>query len=237
MKKKYLLIFLSIFFLTGCTANYELDITENVVTEKVTINNMDIDFNTKEIYITNAMPVDNNLTCYLDYDRMVGPNEVKKEKNINYYNVQGTSDGLKANATMQIDEYKDSRLANMAFSSIHINNYDHYISIYGFDGVDIFNQYQTLDSFQVKITTDKEVIEHDADHVNGNTYIWDFIREDEDKTLYIEMDSLKVTKEKQEKKKEYNLNMTALIFFGTILIIAVIFILYVVFKRKRVNRI
>lgn len=237
MKKKYILMFLSIFFLTGCTATYELDINENIMKEKIMINNMDLDFDMKEIYITNAMPVDYNLTCYLDYDRLVGPNEVKKEKNINYYNIYGTTNGLKADATMDIDSYKDSRLVNMAFASLNINNYDHYISIYGFDGVDIFNQYQTLDSFQVKITTDKEVSEHDADHVDGNTYVWRFTRDDEDKTLYIEMDSSKITKEKQEKRKEYNLNMTAFIIFGTIGIIVALFILYVVLKRKRVNRI
>lgn len=237
MKKKLLFMMLGVFLLTGCTATYELDIQENRVQEKVSVNQVDIDEETKEIYVTNAMPVDYRETCYLDYDRVVGINEVKKKKGGNYYNIKETSSGLNATSKIPISDYQYSRLASMAFSSIHVNNYEHYISIYGYDGVDIFNQYPTLESFSVRITTDKEVLETDADEVDGNTYIWNFTPEDTDKTLYIEMDSTQVTKNKKKKQKEHDLNMTALIIFGTIGTVAVIFILYVALKRKRVNKI
>lgn len=239
MKKKLIILCFCVFFLSGCTANYNLDISKDTFKETLTLNNMSVSSKQLEIFTTNAMPVDFSKACYLDFDTDVEPSEVKEEKGGNYYKISplDNEDGLIAKSTMKLEEYPNSRILNTPFVSNHVNIYDDFISIYGFDGVDIFNQYQTLDSFKVRITTDKEVTEHDADEVDGNTYIWKFNRKDEDKTLYIEMDSTKVTKEKQEKRKEYNLNMTAFIIFGTIAIIAVIFILYVALKRKRVNKI
>lgn len=237
MKKKIVLMMISIFLLTGCTATYELDIKEDKLTEHISINNTELTREDKEIYTTNAMPVDYRETCYLDYDRLVLPNEIKKTKNGNYYDITSTEDGLEARSKIKLSDYEYSRALNLGFTSMHVNTYDDYISIYGYDGPAIFNSYTMLDSFDVVITTDKYVSDHDADFVDGNTYTWNFTKEDEDKTLYIEMDSTKVTEKKEEKQKESQLNMTAFIIFGTIFIIAILFIVYVGIRRKQVNKI
>lgn len=237
MKKKFLIICMSIFLLTGCTTTYEMKIEGDQVTEKITINNNELTSQTKEIYSTNAMPVDYRKTCYLDYDKVVGPNTVKEEKGTNYYDVEATVDGLFATSVMEIKDYQYARALNMGFTSMHVNNYEHYISIYGYDGPAIFNSYADLESFKVIITTDKFVSDNNADLIDGTSYIWNFTPEDVDKTLYIEMDSTQVTSEKQKKINERNSNMAALAVLGITILVLFVFGIYVSIRRKRANKI
>ena len=237
MKIKILLISFCVLFLSGCTATYELDITGNQFKETIYIDDLNLSSSDIQIFTTNPMPVDYRETCYLDYDRLVKPNEIEKENGVNYYDVKENNNGLIATANINIKEYKYSRPLNYAFVNMNVNNYDDYISIYGFDGPAIFNMYNNLDSFKVVIRTDKEVTEHNADKKNDNEYIWEFTPEDETKELYIEMDSTKVTTEKEnEKEKKLQIFVAASV-FGVIIAIAIIISVIMAIKHHHNNKI
>lgn len=237
MKKKYFFLCLCVLLLTGCNATYELDIKEDVFTEKIQINDMNIDENTKEIYLTNPMPVDYRESCYLDYDRLVKPNEVEKKSGVDYYNIKNTASGLEASAKIDIDQYQYSRPLNYAFVNMHVNNYDNYISIYGFDGPAIFNMYNNLTSFDVIITTDKDVTDHNADEVQGNKYSWHFTKEDTEKELYIEMDSTRIMQEKEKEKNEELQTKIVYIIFISLVVIVGLALFIIKIKHHRNNKI
>lgn len=237
MKKKLIILCFSVFLLSGCTATYDLEINNNTFKEKLTLNEMNVDKEQLEVLTTNALPVDYNKVCYWDFDTEVGPNEVKEEKGINYYKISPLDDGLTAESTMSLSEYPNSRILNTPFVSNHVNNYDDYVSIYGFDGVEIFNIYPELEEFTVNITTDKQVNEHDADEVKGNTYTWKFTPKDTKKTLYIEMDSTKVMKEKKNTKTTNDINFVSFIILGGILVVGLLFAIYMKIKMVYSNKI
>lgn len=237
MKFKIVLLAICTLLLSGCTATYELNIKENTFTETVKINNMNLTDDIKQVYLTNPMPVDYRETCYLDYDRLVKPNEIEKEPGINYYNIKESDNGLIATADIQLKNYKYSRPLNYAFVNMNVNNYDNYISIYGFDGPAIFNMYNNLDSFEVIISTDKEVTDQNADKVIDGKYYWTFTREDEDKELYIEMDSTKIANEKKKKEMDKLQSLVIISILIGISIIAFISFLVINFKHKRNNKI
>lgn len=237
MKVKCLLLLICTLLLSGCTASYELDISGDVFSETIKINNMNLDSDIKDVYLTNAMPVDYRETCYLDYDRLVKPNEIKKEEDINYYEISEIQNGLLAKSSISIEEYKFSRPLNYAFVNMNVNNYDNFISIYGYDGPAIFNMYNNLEEFEVIIKTDKEVINHNADKVVDGKYYWKFTPKDEDKELYIEMDSTKITDEKNKKKMDLIQLIIIISIFGLIAIIILIFILLGYIKHHKNNKI
>lgn len=238
MKKKFLLLCASVFLLSGCTATYELDIKEDVFTERIQINDMNLSEDVKEIYLTNPMPVDYRETCYLDYDRLVKPNEIQKQDDINYYNIKNSNtDGFIATADIQLGQYEYSRPLNYAFVNMHVNNYDNYISIYGYDGPAIFNMYNTLDSFDVIISTDKEVLDHNADQVKDGKYSWHFTKEDTEKELYIEMDSTKVQQKKQLEETERLQDKIIYIIFLVLVAIVLLVTLVVRYKHNKHNKI
>ena len=147
MNFKILLVSVCVLFLSGCTATYELDINDDQFKETIYIDNLILPNNELEVFTTNPMPLDYRETCYLDYDRLVGPNEVERKNGVNYYDIKENNNGLIATTTMNLIEYKYSRPLNYAFVNMNINDYDEYISIYGFDGPAIFDMYSNLESF------------------------------------------------------------------------------------------
>lgn len=229
---KFKLVILSIFilFLCGCNANYELNIKDNNVTEKLELINTGFSNQQIEVFTTNPLPIDKNIPSILGADETMMENQYDKLPGVKYYDINAHGKDMTVTGEMTIEEYKNSFLASQLFNSVNVNNYDNFISIYGYDGLFATTYYSELNKVNVKITTDKEVIEHDADQVEGNTYIWHFDKDTPNtKTLYIKMDSSKVTKEKKEKAEaQFSwilvgvfLGVFAFIIFGILLVILV----------------
>lgn len=236
--KKVLLMLSFLFLLTGCSASYELEIKEDKFSEKIILNDMNVSDDLMEVYLTNAMPFDYQETSYLYYDKIVKPYEIERTKGNKYYDLKSFGQyGIEANFSGKFSDYKYSNALHSTFNSVHVNNYEDYISIYGFDGVSAFSNYSTLDRIDVKIKVDKTVREHDADEVNGNTYIWHFYKNNPEKSLYIEMDSNKVIVEQEKPKITKNINYVPFIILGGILVVVIVFGIYMKFKMNSVNKI
>lgn len=233
--KKVVLLFSMVFLLTGCTATYHLEIEENVFKETISLNGMEVTKDLFDVYLTNPMPFNYQEKSYLDYDYAVRPNEVKKtEGNIYYELKKNDDDGIDATSRVNIKDYSDSRALRSVFNSVHINNYDDYISIYGYDGISAFDAFSDLSVIRIHITTDKLVRESNADEVNNNTYTWILRPEELDKTVYIEMDSTAVTKTKQKTGNSVKLDqdtIIALLAMGVLIIIAFISLRSIIKKK------
>lgn len=220
--KKVVLLFVIVFLLTGCTATYHLEIDDNIFKESISLNDMDVSEDLFNVYLTNPMPFHYQEKSYLDYDYAVGPSEVKKTEGHLYYNLsKNNNNGIDASSKVNIRNYSDSRALHSVFNSSHINNYDDYISIYGYGGIYAFSAYPNLSKITVNITVDKMVRESNADEVNGNTYTWILTPENLDKTVYIEIESTKISKG-QDNQNKIELDSKVMIALGAIVALVVV---------------
>lgn len=202
MKRTLKLIFIIflVLFITGCTATYNMTIDGEQVRDSLTVNS---NFTSNQIkaYTQNAVPVNMNIGCFLDYDQDDVEDATKKKSEINYYEITSKNhSNLNATSASSIKEYKNSRIANSLFNNININNYDNKISIFGFNGLSAFISNLELEKVTVNITVkNKKVTVNDADKVKDNTYTWYFDKNtDDNKTLYLEMEN--IIKEETTKK-------------------------------------
>ena len=231
-KIKLLVLFIVSIISTGCTANYNISVSKDIVKEELIVNNSGLSNETKEIYTTNALPVDINKPSFLDYDIEVKPNQVKKESGINYYDITSKGDSIFSKSTLKFSDYKNSRIANSFFNNLHVNNYADMFSIYGYNGITAFASYPNLDSVNINITTSMEVVDNNADKVDGNTYTWIFKKNNDiNKTLYIEFNPKQV--EVKENKKMGTFQILLIVF--SLLIIIVLPIVYIRKSRKNYN--
>ena len=192
MKKVFMLILLMV-FMTGCSATYNLELKNGYVKENFKATGVSSE-ETKN-FINNPISVSVKDPCFLDYDVDGIKEDAKEVEGIRYYDVSHRGDTIELSSRLPFHQYKDSRLANVLFNKMNINNYSDLKTIYGFDGLLVFKMFPTLDKLTVNITVDKKVTDHNADKVSDNTYTWYFDKNtDDNKTLLLEMDNKKAEK-------------------------------------------
>lgn len=165
--KKIILVLVMVLLLSGCNVNYGLrfeneQLMENV---KLTIDN-------NQEYIDELK----NTKAYAIFDGMG-----KEEYHTTFKN---NKDTFEANYdyTYDLDNFNRNYYISQCFDAISfVRNGDKYIftSTEGFKCM-IFD-YIKIDNVEVSITTNHEVISHNATKVKGNKYIWNINDENADK--------------------------------------------------------
>ena len=229
MKSKCLILVFLIFMMCGCTAEVNLDISDNKIKESV-----DITFYQNALYpkdiikssFRNYIPVyAKNLIVDTMHDEPLDEINYKKKKEIDLGN------GYKFNYSydFNINEYKNARTVKDGFRSYNIsfNRDDHTISLFAEGTLLYFNEYPELEEVKINIKTDYLVKENNADSINDNIYTWVF-KKDEVKSINLLIDTSKVVN---------NINRTNItIIASVILVIAFIFLLLIL-KNKKNNKI
>ena len=162
MKKIILLIL--IILVSGCTAEYNLTIENNKFKE-------DIKIGISKSLIDNEPTIpgvekDDPLTPFIEnptsafFSSSEKDYEKKVEENDSAYSIN-----LKYDYTF--DEFKGANSINSCFENIEMFGED----VYYINSSGIFYCLYS-DSIDIKIKTNNEVINHNADKKEGNTYIW-----------------------------------------------------------------
>lgn len=172
--KKTILILLMLFITTGCTATYNLEISENGFEESLTISATDISENK---YI-----IDYPQNAYYDE---IGNNEdpTKKAEGVEYYNsfIREKKDlkSINYNYLFNVENFERSNIIRNSFSTFVLKQYDHdkdgendYMMISTTDDFNILKNNDELENLTININCHYEVISNNADKVDGNTYIW-----------------------------------------------------------------
>lgn len=181
MKKIILLLLLMLTF--GCSAEYNLDISEESIKEELILSSEISDaLNNSEYY---SEYLDEYPIYYDEEFLYYSPTE--KIDGITYYdkNINNTEYGYRASykANYTIKDYSKSRILNNAFENYNIG-YDrkdkyYYIVI---QNLKIFNYNDAISSIVVNINVnDYEVIENNANTINGNVLTWNFYKNDNNK--------------------------------------------------------
>ena len=218
LKKKIYWLFLAILLVTGCSSKYQLEVTNDKFIEQVDteILNKDIpDYNFKASNSDFATP-------FIKDDTFVTP--FPDNTNIHYNKkVTETKDGynVKLSYTYKPDEFRNSYAMSMCFENHNFQNEKKYFNFH------LSGRFYCLysDNLTITVKTDNYVSEHNADKVEGNTYIW-----------YIDNSNLNTTdiniKISKQDKKNYIFRNAVLIIIGVVLIGSAIYITYKKIKRN-----
>ena len=169
--KKCLVSFLMIFLLSGCSVTYDLEISSNGIDETISISSILVD--------------NNNYFIPAFYDSI--PDDVfdvdvnQKIDGVLYYETVKGSDNIKFSYEFSRDEFIDSNVINMFYSSFNHNKYDYnmdgeedYYMLVAAGDFSAFNLYNQLTDITIRIKNNYEVISSNAEQIDGNVYIWNF---------------------------------------------------------------
>lgn len=219
MRKRLLLVlFLSFLFFMGHTSNYEVVIDKNI-DEKIDISISSGDLKNPSNFIGDVIDQPQRVFLSSDSDVMY---DKKVEKNDDITLIH-----LKHTYTPK--EFSNAKYFNTCFeNTTYIYKHD-YIYVKGYDGFNCANSSEN--PTVIKIKTDKFVMKHNADKVDGNTYIWKVNLKDQSKfELEFQVD-LKKSKEYIPKKKQPVIS-TLKIAIGIIIGFAIVVIIIVIYKER-----
>lgn len=177
MKKKIIML-LSILLLTGCTVNYNLEIDDNILKEKITgtVTKEESKQNSKATDISAIYSIINEEQKPIYNKEELYQKELKEAgNNINYtfkYNYN-------------IEDFVNSTIINTCFENKEIEEIDNYYSIR------LSGNFYCLYSKKINIavTSNLKVASNNADKIKDNTYIWTIDKNTTDIELAVDKDT------------------------------------------------
>lgn len=220
MIKKIILI-LFVVLLTGCQIKYELNFNGDNLIEKI---NVKIS-NENEKQISDLK----KYTAFSIFDNST--QKLYKTK----YNDGNSYFTAKYEYTYNFDEFRHALYINSCFDAFSFvtNNNDYILSTSkGFKCM--FVDYNEVDSVEIIITSNHEIIESNADELKNNKLIWNINDENaKDKQIYVKFGELR---ELNFFEKIFNFIidnlLTISIFGGLFVIIAIVIVIIVVIGKK-----
>lgn len=216
--KRYKVMFLLglVLFLSGCTAEYNLNITKNNIQEE------------NIIYIENSSrsnikeDVENLVNRYTGPTNSLGMYSQSIVQNGNVF-------GVSYKANYDLLGYNDSISFSNCYDSYKLINDENRIIIATSKKFKCFEKYTELEEVVVNLTTDLKVVSTNADTIKEGKYIWNITKENaSDKSIRIELDN-------QVPGKKID-NLSLIIFVGCFIAIILIIILLIFLKNKKNNR-
>lgn len=232
MKKK-LIVLLTLFITTGCTVNYDLVIEDEILKETTTFKQEENSFYTKE-YINTLYKEE--YPIYYDEEFLYLSPEEKIEGNTYYEkNIQENSSNytITYKATYDFDDFKRAQLLNTAYGNYSIG-YDYQDDCYYIiaSNFKLFktNKYLTNVTLNIELKN-YTVIESNNDYKNGNTYIWNLNKNDNNIILrYKNTNSNNKQEEKPiinnnniQTKEKFNIDNYILYIFLVIIVLIIFF--------------
>lgn len=161
MKKKMLIMILSVLLLTGCTVNYNLEVENNslkeVISGTVTKEEAENDVNSTAPSIVNELIYSENVPI------AVGTNTYNRELNENGNNIN-----YKFSYDYDMSNFANSSLINTCFENREIVDLGDYYSI------KLSGDFRCLyaNNININVTSNLKVISNNAKKVKNNTYSW-----------------------------------------------------------------
>lgn len=231
MNKKIKIIFtlLVIFFMTGCSVKYNLEINEDSsINEEVIASE-----NTKRLEKLTKLKGD-QATNYL-FNMFTRPNEdISFFTNIKNFDTFATA----STVHNDLNEYS-SRFSSDVFEKVEIINNDNLTTILAKQDKSLSKESSTsllYDDIEVNITIPFIVEEHNADKVSKNKYTWNIKSDDELKTIKISYRDKEFSNEANIKinNKNYSFKYEYIV-IASFIIIVILIILFVFRNNKKNN--
>jgi len=192
MKKKIFLLILLTFLLCGCTANVNITINDNTISERISIQEApygELTMNDITQQYRKYIPAFKD-TIIVDTMPDV------KEEGVKYYQSSSSETNGVFNVHYLYDynfgEYQNSTGISNSFKSpiVQYDSNEKKITIKTADSeMILFSSYPELDEVKINITTNYKVLENNADYNSGNVYTWIY-RKGTNKGIYLLLEDL-----------------------------------------------
>ena len=220
MKFKPIILLIILSILSGCSAEYNIDIKDKSVLEQLNINNIDVN-NFKNI----NLPIDHEVDEYDVFE--------KKDETLEYYDIAIKNDVVNISYNFHTNNYNTSMLFNSCYENTVYTKDNHEILINTSNKFLCFDAYEELDDLKIKITSKYKLIETNADKKEKYNYYWYINKENKDnKKIYLRLDTTTVIKTIFEKLTDIGL-ITPLILVSVILITLIIIRLVKIVGERR----
>ena len=239
--KKIFILFIFTFLLTGCNANYDIEIYNNKVKEDMQYISTDSStWDSPAQYGINYR--DLVLASYeypypAFYSTVVDENDSVKIEGVEYYDNKLISDSYQLGQKLSyhkftLENFNDSSIAKKCYKYFNVIEEEETIIISTSLENKCFNEYTSLNSITVNLKTNHKVVSSNADIVKGYHHTWNLTRENKDDA------AISITLKKDEYIFNYENEfvkkiLTIIIIAG--IIVGVSSVTYLLFKNKRKN--
>lgn len=222
MKKKNLILILLFIICCGCNARYELELNDKQISEKLNVSyprTNESDAELEQIYTNYLYAI--NRDSFYEFNNKSTNDTINLQFNYDYKNNNLKTSNLIKSCVEYFDFFEEDNkfylTANGAFKCS-------------------FYEYVKLNSLDISITTNHNVIENNANEVKNGEYIWHI---DLKNLENIEIKFITDNKESKQWKKEKNKikYKEILIGLGSAAGIIILVTLFIAIKHKRVNKI
>lgn len=238
MKKKILMLIL-LFLVTGCNANYDIEIYNNTVKEDMSFISLDsLEWDNEAQYGLTYRELVNSSTRYpypAFSSTIVDENDTIKLDGVEYYKNNLISDSTKLGQKLSyhkftLNNFNDSSIVKKCYKYFNvIEEEDNIILSTSFENK-CFDIYPQLDNITVHLKTNHKVVNSNANIVKGYHYTWNLNRDKKDDA------AISITLKKDEYIFNYeNEFLKKIMYIGIItgIILGVSGITYLYFKNKR----
>lgn len=211
--KKYIFLILILIFVSGCTANYELEIKSNKIKEKLTILETNIELFDKEN--------DSGWTLRDSFEALLSKDEFSK----NDYSIKSLNNKEQLGVeyyNKKLESMINSTILNQCYSNPSVIIDKNIVKIKTGDSFECYELYENLESVKVTFKTNHKVIYTNSDLKQGNSYIWN-ITEKGNKNIEISYDNSKT-------------NFDFVLYLGIFIVFIVLIIIATVIIKKLKNR-
>lgn len=207
--KKILFLLITIILLTGCTANYEIDITKNTINDKITI-------------MTDSNNVNNANKATTDlFTQKLG----EWENGHDFYkrDLITTEDktGYQYTYNFNYNEYDAMSQIRKCYKDFNLT-YDNNITLSTSNEFLCKNYYPQVKTYTISITSEYDIVESNADTIKDNTHTWKINANNyKNKPITIKLNKHKLYIKEEESNYEYIKSILFILFFIILTIILI----------------
>lgn len=219
---KICFVLLLVIFMTGCSVNYKVDIIDGSISETATfkLHNSNI-LNDSPYYTLQQM----SGKYFISSDFLI--TQEKKEYFDNKYGFVDLKN------TYNIKGYLNSYALSICYSAYNVVKEDNTIQISTSNKFLCYDDFSELSDVSVSVKTNHTVIEHNADEVVNDEYIWNITRENANNKPIKMIVSEEYTNPENVLKSSINIIITIFISILSLVIVGLVIILYVYFKNRK----
>ncbi len=234
MKKNILFIICSVLLLTGCSAQYNIEIKSDEIKEELQVyeENLYYDYEIEKQIEDNL-----NIKTGVLKDEQNGDTEDPNPQYKYYLKEKIDSNnrlGIKYTNTFSISDYSKSYIANSCYKYFQVYNNDRYIVLSTSKEFLCIENFDNLYEVTINIKTKYKVEDNNADKVSNNVYSWTVTKNNFDnKNLYLKINTKKIAEKSEEQKQQDEKVLKIFETIGIILLILVVMIVLFLFNKRR----
>ena len=227
--KKMIMISFIVFFITGCSTNYNIDLVDDKIIEYM-------DVSVQKNILNSDSELKNTIDSYYnDLPKMLDDLKKYSSADFSYNKINDdTYYGFSYRREYTFDKYYSSPLIYQCYTDSDVTREDNLLSISISGESNCFNAYKWLDEVNINLKTKYYVLSNNADRVDGYTYTWVINRNNyRNKDISVNIDLSSKSQFTLNSEQSNKVFSTALIIIGVVVLVGGCFVGIKVFKSNR----